>query len=117
MEAAFRKKAVAVPQAAMTMPLKAGPTARATLNPAEFRATAEAKFCSETTSCVIACHGGSLATAPIPMKKVRTSSQTGVTQWPTVRMPSANAATTIQACVNKRTRRRSNISAIAPAGM
>src|SRR5271165_7472916 len=100
-DAAFSRNDHPDPAAATTIPPSAGPTARATLNPAEFSATAEACRCAETTSGVIACHAGSFITAPRPRKKVNTSSVHGLTSRHNVIPPSAAAATTIQLWVNK----------------
>ena len=68
-ERAFSKNAVPDPAAAITIPPSAGPIARATLNPAEFIATAAACCSVGTSSGVIACHAGSFITAPSPSKK------------------------------------------------
>ena len=83
--------------------------------PAEFHATPAAKLRWETISGVMACHAGSFITAPRPRRKVKASSIQGVTRPSSVRMPSAAAATTIQDCVNRSNRRRSTMSASAPA--
>gem|GEM_PF-6896637 len=115
-EAAFNKNDHPDPAAATTIPPSAGPVARATLNPAEFNATAEACRGVETTSGVIACQAGSFMTAPSPRKNVNTSSVHGLTTCHNVSPPRAAAATTIQPCVNSRSRRRSTMSASAPAG-
>src|SRR5579859_7812531 len=69
-DAAFSRNDHPAPAAATTIPPSAGPTARATLNPAEFKATAEACCAGETTSGVIACQAGSFMTAPSPSRKV-----------------------------------------------
>src|SRR5437879_11985007 len=73
-EAAFRRKDHPDPAVATTMPPRAGPAARATLNPAEFSATADAWCWGETTSGVIACQAGSFITAPTPIRDVNRSS-------------------------------------------
>src|SRR5450755_4933656 len=83
------------PAAATTTPPRAGPTARATLNPAEFSATADACFAGETTSGVIACQAGSFITAPSPSRNVNISSTQGSTACSSVNTPSAAEATTI----------------------
>src|SRR5262249_50821029 len=113
---AFNRKDQPDPAAATTKPPSAGPTARATLNPAELRATADAWRGAETTSGVMACHAGSFITAPIPSSRVNTSSVHGATALNKVRTPSAADAATIQLCVNNKSRRRSTMSANAPAG-
>ncbi len=66
------------PAAAITSPPSAGPIARATLNPAEFRAMPAAKFWWETISGVIACQAGSFSTAPNPISSVSKRSSVGV---------------------------------------
>jgi len=115
-DAAFSRNDHPDPAAATTIPPSAGPTARATLNPAEFSATADACRAGETTSGVIACHAGSFITAPSPIRNVNTSNTQGSTEWRSVKTPSAAAATTIQPWVNNKRRRRSTMSASAPAG-
>src|SRR6202140_4739367 len=79
-ENAFSKKVVPHPTAATIKPPMAGPTALATLKPAEFRATAEACCFAGTNSGVIACHAGSFITAPRPSRNVNSSSTHGPTQ-------------------------------------
>src|SRR5215471_3093165 len=92
-DAAFNRKDHPDPAAATTRPPSAGPAARATLNPAEFSATAEAWCCGDTTSGVIACHAGSFITAPTPIRKVNTSSSQGLTDPRRVSAPKIAAAT------------------------
>src|ERR1700674_279377 len=115
-EAAFNRKATPEPAIAITIPPNAGPTARAALNPTEFKATAGACCPGETISGVMACHAGSFITAPRPSTNVNRSRIHGVTVPNNVKMPSNAAATTIQPCVISRNRRRSTMSASAPAG-
>src|SRR5215470_16794487 len=86
-EAAFNRNDHPDPAAATTSPPSAGPTARATLNPAEFSATAEAWRSGETTSGVMACHAGSFMTAPTPIRKVKNRSIHGVTAPNSVNKP------------------------------
>src|SRR5580692_2550156 len=115
-EAAFSKKATPEPAIAITIPPNAGPTARATLKPTEFKATAGACCRGETTSGVMACHAGSFMTAPRPSKNGNSNRIHGVTFPSSVKTPSSAAATTIQPCVISSNRRRSTMSASAPAG-
>src|SRR5271156_1271696 len=115
-DAAFSRNDHPDPAVATTMPPRAGPTARATLNPAEFSATAEACRSGETTSGVIACHAGSFKTAPTPRTRVKSNRLHGVTACSKVSTPSPAAAATIQLWVNNSNRRRSTMSASAPAG-
>src|SRR5712671_3038708 len=79
-DAAFSRNVVPEPTAATTTPPSAGPTARATLNPAEFKATADACCSRRTNSGVIACHAGSFITDPSPSKNVNSRSTHGPTQ-------------------------------------
>ena len=67
-------------------------------------------------SGVIACHAGSFMTAPSPSAKVSPNRTQGVMSCRKVSTPSAPAASTIHPCVISRNRRRSTISAKAPAG-
>src|SRR5215469_11968859 len=95
-DAAFNRNDQPDPAAATTIPPSAGPTARATLNPAEFNATADAWRCGEITSGVIACHAGSFITAPTPIRNVNRSSIQGLTAPSRVKAPRMAAASTIQ---------------------
>ena len=104
------------PTAATMTPPSAGPTALATLKPAEFRATAEACCLAGTNSGVIACHAGSFITAPKPSRNVNSSSIHGPTRLVRVMMPRVAEASTIHPWVSNRKRRRSTMSASAPAG-
>src|SRR5580698_2581386 len=115
-DAAFSRNATPDPAMAITIPPSAGPTARATLNPTEFNATAGACCAGETISGVMACHAGSFITAPRPSTNVNPSRIQGVTFPNSVKMPSSAAAATIQPWVISRKRRRSTMSASAPAG-
>ena len=55
-------------------------------------------------------------TAPSPSKNVKPSNIHGVTTWSSVSTPNAPEASTIQPCVISIKRRRSTMSARAPAG-
>src|SRR5579872_782494 len=90
-EAAFTKKDHPAPAAATTVPPIAGPTARATLNPAEFNATPDAWRPGETTSGVIACQAGSFITAPSPIRNVNAKSIHGLIECNRVSTPRAAA--------------------------
>ena len=78
-DTAFNRNVTPQPTAATITPPSAGPTARATLNPAEFSATADACCFRGTSSGVIACHAGSFITAPNPSRNVNSSSTQGTT--------------------------------------
>src|SRR5690242_7200347 len=95
-EAAFRRNAEPDPAPATINPPRAGPTARAILNPTEFSATAEACCLGETISGVIACQAGSFMDAPSPSKNVNVSKTHGVVRCWSVSTPKAPDATTIQ---------------------
>ena len=97
-------------------PPNAGPTARATLNPAPFSATASCNSAGGTNSGTIACQAGPFMAAPKPSAKVKPNNIMGVIAPSNVATPSAAAASNIQPWVNKRSRRRSTTSASAPAG-
>src|SRR5882724_7775325 len=101
-DAAFNRKVVPDPTAATTTPPSAGPTARATLNPAEFNATADACCSRGTNSGVIACQAGSFITDPNPSRKVNINSTHGPTQLVNVKIPSVPDASTIHPCVTSR---------------
>src|SRR5437868_936393 len=115
-EAAFKRKATPEPTPATTKPPIAGPSARATLNPAEFTATAAACWSADTISGVIACHAGSFITDPNPSKNVKNRSTQGPTKPVSVKIPRMPDANTIHPCAINNNRRRSIMSASAPAG-
>src|SRR6266436_5239359 len=115
-EAALRKKTAHGPDAPMMQPPNAGPIARATLIPTTLSVIAAGKSVGRTNSGVIACQTGLLIAVPMPRRKVRESRRAGVI-WPVnARTPIAPAATTIQICMTSSRRRRSTMSASAPAG-
>src|SRR5882672_6642603 len=115
-EAALRKKTAQGPDAATMRPPKAGPNARAMLMPTPLSAIAAGNSSAGTNSGVIACQAGLLIAVPMPSRKVSESKRVGVI-WPiNARAPIAPAATTIQPCMNSSKRRRSTMSASAPAG-
>src|SRR5947209_1689014 len=115
-EAALSKKTAHGPDAATMKPPNAGPTARAILMATALSVIAAGKSEWETNSGVIACQIGLLIADPTPRRKVSDSRRAGVI-WPiNARMPIAPAATNIQICMTRSKRRRSTISASAPAG-
>src|SRR6266850_248477 len=115
-EAALSKKTAHGPEAATIKPPNAGPMARAMLTPAALSVIAAGKSDWETSSGVIACQTGLLIAEPTPRRKVSESKRPGVI-WPiNARMPIAPAATNIQTCIANNKRRRSTMSARAPAG-
>src|SRR5205807_8791738 len=93
-----------------------GPIARAILVATALSVIGAGKSAGETDSGVIACQIGLLIADPTPRRKVSASRRPGVI-WPiNARMPIAPAATNIQICMTRSKRRRSTISASAPAG-
>ena len=70
----------------------------------------------ETNSGVIACQAGLLTAEPMPSKKVSESKRPGVIKPINAIAPIAAATMTIQACITNNNRRRSTMSASAPAG-
>src|SRR5947208_2323288 len=115
-DAAFRRKTQPAPRAATRSPPSAGPRARATLTEMPPSATAPASSSRGTRSGVVACQAGALSALPRPMQKVSESSSHGPVRPSTVQTPSAAAATSIHTCVARSSRRRSTMSASAPAG-
>src|SRR6185503_15272620 len=115
-ETALRRNAVPDPAVAITSPPNAGPTARAMLKPAEFKATADPSLETGTRSGVSAGHAGSFIKAPAPSRKVKNSSRAGVQVDVIVRIPRMSAAATMELWVKSRNLRRSTMSASAPAG-
>src|SRR5258707_3126219 len=101
--------------AATVNPPRAGPSALARLNPALFRAIATGNCPRGTNSGTIACQVGPFIAAPALSKQVRTSNEPGPIQPARVNPLSSTAATNIQPDQQSSKRRRSNISAIAPA--
>src|ERR1041385_2884162 len=115
-ETAFRMKAAQGPDAAITSPPKAGPTALARVKPTLPSAIAEESSGFGTISGIDACHAGQLTAPPMLRKKDKRSSTPGVTPPVNARTPRRAAATSIQICVKMRILRRSRMSASAPAG-
>src|SRR2546429_3235631 len=77
-ETAFNTNAPPGPEAAMTRPPSAGPTARAMLNPTLPSATAPGKSSLGTNSGMHDCHAGALVAAPIPSENVSNNNVHGV---------------------------------------
>src|SRR6266404_2195195 len=115
-EAALRKKTAHGPDAPMMNPPNAGPNARATLKPTTLRVIAADKSVGRTNSGVIACQTGLSIAVPMPRRKVSKSRRAGVICPVNASTPIVPAATTIQICMTSSRRRRSTISARAPAG-
>src|SRR6185436_16225205 len=97
-------------------PPMAGPIARPMLIGSAFSATARVSSDRGTSSGVIACQVGVFIAAPIPSANVKTRSVAGVTRSTNARTASSAAAASIQVWVTSSSRRRSTMSATAPAG-
>jgi hypothetical protein len=114
-EAALRRKTQPDAAIATITPPRAGPVARAMLILAALRATAEGTAEPETVSGSRACHAGNMRAVPSPMANVKASRTTGVTPPASVREPRAAATSAMPAWVPSSRRRRSVMSARAPA--
>src|SRR5579862_1641030 len=119
-ERALRRKTMPAPRSAemkapTSKPPRAGPTARAMLKPALLMATASGSCSRGTSSGTMAAQAGLFMAEPMFMRKVRPSRVQGRT--PVVRVSAARmpTAASIQDCQMISRRRRSKISAVAPA--
>src|SRR5258705_1553198 len=81
-----------------------------------FSATARVSSDGGTSSGVIACQVGVFIATPIPSANVKTRSVVGVMRSTNAKTASSAAATSIQVWVTSSSRRRSTMSATAPAG-
>ena len=104
------------PAEATRAPPSAGPIARPALNVRLERATAWPNSRCGTRSGWIACHAGPISAVPTPRANVRASRLLGVTWSVIVSTASRTAHTSIHAWVPMSSRRRSKMSASAPAG-
>src|SRR6266496_1655824 len=78
--------------------------------------SADGKSDEGTNSGTIACQAGLLTAEPMPSRKVRESKRPGVIKPIKATAPIATATMPIHACMNSNKRRRSTMSANAPAG-
>src|ERR1700749_3509171 len=99
----------------MANPPSAGPRARARLNPALFNDTASGSCWRGTSSGMMACHAGLFIAVPTLRRQVRTSNTHGEMMLKKVSRLRSATAPSIQACQNSKRRRRSKMSAVAPA--
>ena len=97
------------------MPPSAGPRARARLNPALLSETASGNCSRGTSSGMIACHAGLFIAVPMLSRKVRMSNTHGEMMLKKVSTLRSATALSIQACQKISSRRRSKMSAVAPA--
>src|SRR6266850_1534760 len=115
-DTALSAKTSAGPLADTTMPPRAGPIARPMLMGSAFSATAGISSDGGTSSAVIACQVGVFIATPIPSAKVKASSIVAVMTSANASTASSAVAASIQVWVTSSRRRRSTISATAPAG-
>src|SRR5438128_3379118 len=115
-DAALSAKTSAGPLAATRMPPRAGPIARPMLMGSAFNATADISSDDGTSSPVIACQVGVFIATPIPSAKVRTSSIVAVMTSAKASTASRALTASIHVWVTSNSRRRSTMSATAPAG-
>src|SRR5580704_14928959 len=112
----FATNAVATPATDMTMPARAGPTARARLNSIPLRADAAARSSLATSSGRIARHVGVSNASPAESANVNTSSSQGDIKPPMVKLARSRATPIIHDSVARTNLRRSKISPAEPAG-
>src|SRR5437016_8463016 len=104
------------PDAATSTPPRAGPTARPMFTGNALSVTARVSSDAGTSSDVIACQVGAFIATPTPSANVSARSVVAVIRPTNVSTARSPAATSIQHCVTSSSRRRSTISATAPAG-
>src|SRR5882724_3379701 len=104
------------PVAATRTPPRAGPIARPMFTGNALSVTARVSSDGGTSSDVIACHVGVFIATPMPRANVNARSVVAVIRSRNASTASSPAATSIQHCVTSSSRRRSTISATAPAG-
>ena len=114
-EKALTMKAVSVPMAAIRMPPRAGPTARAMLKAMALSVTAAASSWIGTISRTAACQAGPLSAVPMPSAKVRRRRPAGPSRPRKPRRARQAAEAAVQTWATISTRRRSTMSAKAPA--
>ena len=105
-----------MPSAPIARPANAGPTARLIFKPTPLRATPDRSSSFGTSCGTMACHAGIVKTVAIPDRKINVSSQFGVTQSSHTKIANRAATATAAICTVIRSRRRSMMSASAPAG-
>ncbi len=115
-ESAFRKKESATPEVTMMRPASVGPTARATLTPMEFRATAGFSASRGTRLGTIDWKIGADSAAQTPIRNVMASRPAASTQPASVIRPSSVASAALTSVMPISSRFLSKRSAMAPAG-
>src|SRR6267142_1492494 len=104
------------PATATRTPPRAGPMARPMFTGNALSVTARVSSDAGTSSDVIACQVGVFIATPTPSANVSPRSVVAVIRPTNVSTARSPAATSIQHCVTSSSRRRSTISATAPAG-
>jgi hypothetical protein len=113
---ALIQNGAAMPATATIMPPSAGPTARLTLKPTLFAATAGVNSCLGTSCGTIDCQAGAVIAATAPIRKVNSSKLPDVAA-PTETIAANSADTAVTATSPMmRNLRLSTMSARAPAG-
>jgi hypothetical protein len=114
--AASSQNGAAIPIAAMITPASAGPMLRLTLIPALFNANADRKSDFGTSCGRIACQAGATSAAPVLIRNVKRSNRIGVTKPSDMIVARIAVRTVTPASTTNSKRRRSTMSARAPAG-
>src|SRR6266446_7452041 len=104
------------PDAATSTPPRAGPIARPMFTGNALSVTARVSSDGGTSSDVMACQVGVFIATPMPRANVNARSVVAVIRPRNASTASSPAARSIQLCVTSSSRRRSTISATAPAG-
>src|SRR5258705_4847908 len=105
-----------IPGAAVTARPSAGPIARLMLNPMLLMATACCRSWRGTSCGTIDCQAGAASAPPAPIRKVKISKLIGVTRSRTTSAAKTALTAVVATSTPIRKRRRSMMSASAPAG-
>ena len=114
---ALIQNGAAMPNAAATRRRAPGPIARLTLKPTLLAAIAVCRSCFGTSCGVTACQAGAVSAPNAPIRKVNTRRTPGVTRSKVTRTAKITAMAVFAASPAIRKRRRSTMSASAPAGI
>ena len=112
----FIQNGAAIPTPAMINPASAGPTARLILIPALLSATAACSSRRDTRLDTIDCHAGATRDAKVAAIKVNPSRMAGVTRPDHTSRPKPATHNVTAIWMTSSRRRRSTMSARAPAG-
>src|ERR1700684_2771578 len=114
---AFTQNGAAMLDAAVITPLSAGPTARLTLMPTLFMATAAGRSSRGTSRGTTDCHAGAVTAEAASSRKMHSSRIAGVTRCCHTSTANAVAISVAKHSPAIRNRRLSAMSAKAPAGI